>query len=403
MSKAALLPKVFLRIWSVYLLLVPFYLMGKTPIPGTEKVEGGVPQLADYYLTVVMILVFSALPFRLNRWTVCVVGSMLGFVFYTGLVNGAWAVSLEDSALLKSTVYYAYDGLLLLTCLVLYANFQEQFLYVTVQALTASVVLQAILSPLAIQPTHSRQELFFNNENQLGYFCLLAATIFVLGARRFSIRLRYQLIFYAAVAYLALLAQSRGALMGLTALAIVAQLGRPLRLLFGLGAVLGLYLLLTMTPSFLPKSAERLVVQGEYDTLATRGYDRIVNYPEYILFGAGEGAYERFRSELYASEIHSSYGTLLFCYGIPGTALFTLGLLCICRPDPRMALYLIPALVHSFSHHGARFASFWTLLAFVCGMAMDREQQASLLEPPAISPAVTPGSANGAPHDDPPP
>src|SRR5207253_533042 len=60
------LPKVFLRAWSVYPLLVPFYLMGKTPIPGTEKVEGGVPQLADYYLVGVMALVFGVLPFRLR-------------------------------------------------------------------------------------------------------------------------------------------------------------------------------------------------------------------------------------------------------------------------------------------------------------------------------------------------
>ena len=227
------LPKVFLRAWSVYPLLVPFYLMGKTPIPGTEKVEGGVPQLADYYLVGVMALVFGVLPFRLRRSAVPVVGALVGFVCYTALINLAWATSLEDLSLLKSTLYYAYDGLLLLTCLVLHAHFKDKFLYVTVQAVAASVVLQALLSPLAPQSLNSRQALFFNNENQLGYFCVLAATIFVLGARRFSIHLGYQLVFYAALAYLALLAQSRGAILGLVALAIVALLGRPLRLLLG--------------------------------------------------------------------------------------------------------------------------------------------------------------------------
>jgi hypothetical protein len=230
--------------------------------------------------------------------------------------------------------------------------------------------LQALLSPLAFQQTSSRQALFFNNENQLGYFCVLAGTIFVLGARRFRISLPSQLIFYAALTYLALLAQSRGAILGLAALVIVALLGRPLRLLLALGSVIGIYLILAVSPPLVSKSEERYVVPGEYDTLATRGYDRIVNYPEYLLFGAGEGAYERFRSDLYGSEIHSSYGTLLFCYGIPGTALFTLALLGICRRDPTSALYLIPAFIHGAGHQGLRFAFFWATMAFLCCYAL---------------------------------
>jgi hypothetical protein len=370
MIGAAPLPKVFLGIWAVYPLLVPFYLMGRTPIPGTEKVEGGVPQLADYYLVGLMALVFTRLPFRLSRPLVPVAVAVVAFVGYTGLINMSWAVGLEDLSLLKSTLFYAYDALLFLTCLVLYASFQDAFLRVTFHAVAASVVLQAILSPLAVDSAQSRQALFFNNENQLGYFCLLAATIFVLGAQRFAVKLRYQAIFYAAVAYLGMLAQSRTSLLGLGTLLVVALVARPLRLMLALGGIAAVYIVLNATPAVLPKSEERLVVQGEYDTLATRGYDRIVNYPEHILFGAGEGAFERFRSELYASELHSSYGTLLFCYGIPGTCLFSLGLLFIVKRDPRILLFLMPAFVHGTGHHGLRFAFFWAALAFLCCWAM---------------------------------
>jgi hypothetical protein len=370
MIGAAPLPKVFLGIWAVYPLLVPFYLMGRTPIPGTEKVEGGVPQLADYYLVGIMALVFVRLPFRLSRSLIPVVVAVMAFVGYTGFINMSWAMSLEDLSLLKSTLFYAYDALLFLTCLVLYASFQEAFLRVTFHAVAASVVLQAILSPLAVDSAQSRQALFFNNENQLGYFCVLAATIFVLGSQRFAVKLRYQAIFYAAVAYLGMLAQSRTSLLGLGTLLIVALVARPMRLMLALGGLVAVYILLNFTPTVLPKSEERLVVQGEYDTLATRGYDRIVNYPEHILFGAGEGAYERFRSELYASELHSSYGTVLFCYGIPGTCLFSLGLLFIVKQDARALLFLLPAFVHGTGHHGLRFAFFWAALAFLCCWAM---------------------------------
>jgi hypothetical protein len=370
MSNFTLSPKLLLRMWSIYPVLVPFYLMGKTPIPGTEKVESGVPQIADYYLVGLMALVFGTLPFRLHRWAVAVALALGGFVVYTGLVNFAWAAHLEDMSLLKSTVFYTYDVMLLLTCLVLHAHFKDAFLWATVRGVGASVVLQALLSPLAPQGNYTRQAVFFNDENQLGYFCVLAASIFAAATRRLSIPLGYRLVVYAAVAYLALLSQSRAALLGLGALMVLAQLDRPVRLMFSLGAALAVAALIAVAPPTWTKAEERLVVAGGYDTAATRGYDRIVNYPEMILFGAGEGAYGRFRSELYGSELHSSYGTLLFCYGIPGTLCFVLALVAIFRRDWTAAIFLVPAFIHGSGHHGLRFAFFWVMLAFLCCKAM---------------------------------
>jgi hypothetical protein len=388
-------PKLLLGMWSLYPVLVPFYLMGKTPIPGTEKVEGGVPQLADYFLVLLMTLTVLRVPFRLTRSAVMLLSAMAAFVSYTIFVNFAWTVGLEDLSLLKSSLYYVYDGALLMTCLMLYTTFGDAFLDVTVHAVGASVVLQAALSPFATQSSASRQALFFNNENQLGYFSVLAGTIILLGARHVTIRAWHQALFFAALGYLALLSQSRSALLGLGALAILAHLDRPLRLMMVLGALAVASALLLVAPPLLSKSEERLVVGGEYDTFATRGYDRIVNYPEHVLFGAGEGAYERFRSELYASELHSSYGTLLFCYGIPGTALFTLVLWLFCRHDPWTALFVIPALVHGMGHQGLRFAFFWATLAFLYGCAVRAGAASNALAVPVG--AVAPPDAEAAP------
>jgi len=382
MTNATPLPRYFLGLWAVYPLLVPFYLMGKTPVPGTAKVEGGVPQIADYYLLGLMGLVFTTLPFRLSRAAVAPVAALAGFVIYTAFVNLTWATALEDLSLLKSTLFYAYDGLLLLTCLVLYAHFQDAFLRVTIAAVAGSVVLQAVLSPLAIVPGIPRQALFFNDENQLGYFCLLAGTVFALGTRRFAMPVRHQAIFYVALAYLALLSQSRGALLGLAVLIVVALLDRPVRLLCVVGGACAVLAVLTLAPLSVSKSEERYIVGSEYDTPAARGYDRIVNYPEHVLLGAGEGAYARFRSDLYATELHSTYGTLLFCYGIPGTTLFTLGLLLLCKRDPRVALFLIPALVHGLGHQGMRFAFVWAMLAFVGACAI----RSAAATPPDVAP-----------------
>jgi hypothetical protein len=372
--------KVLLGLWAMYPVVFPFYVMGRTLNPGTQKFLSGVPQVADYYFTALMVLVFFSLPFRLPRAVLPVVGALFAFVSYTGLVNAMWAANLEDLSLLKSTFYYFYDFLLFVTCMLLYERFKDEFLKVTVYAVAASVLLQVILSPLAIEPDQSRQALFFNDENQLGYFCVLAATVFTLGARRFAIRPWHQAAFYMAIGYLTFLSQSRGALVALGILVFLAVLELPVRLLLVIGGFVAVFAVVTLEPAILGKSAERLVVAGEYDTPAARGYDRIVNYPEYILCGAGEGAYERFRSALFGSEIHSSFGTLLFCYGITGTVLFSAALLWLAQADLRSALFLIPAAVYGSAHHGVRAAFFWLMLAVLAVIVLCPRRAAATVE-----------------------
>src|SRR5690606_25026545 len=60
-----------------------------------------------------------------------------------------------------------------------------------------------------------------------------------------------------------------------------------------------------------------------------RGYERLWEYPQYLIYGAGEGAHWRFMDVLYAErsigggrEIHSGLASVLFSYGIFGFALF---------------------------------------------------------------------------------
>jgi hypothetical protein len=393
MNAAAPPPRAYLLAWSAYLLLVPFYFLGKTPVPGTQKLASGVPQVADYYLVAVMALVFLGLRLRLPRPAAPVLAAFGAFVGYGALVNGAWAVALEDASLLKNTLYYTYDALLLLTALALHGRFGDRFLRTTVYAVAASVFLQLLLSPFAPEPYSSRQPLFFNDENQLGYFCVLAATLFALGSRRFRLSPAFRLAFYGATGYLTLISQCRGALLGMATLAVVSQVGRPARLLLVLVGLAAVGLILTVDPGVVGKSGERLIAGGEYDSLATRGYDRLVNYPEYLFLGAGEGAYERFHSALYGSEIHSTLGSLLFCYGIIGAGCFLAGVFVLCRHDPRAALYLLPALVHGTGHQGLRFAFFWVMLGFLACTALEPVKES--LPAPSQPPDGSPGEVWG--------
>ena len=140
-----------------------------------------------------------------------------------------------------------------------------------------------------------------------------------------------------------------------------------------MAAVIGAAILMTWFS--LPQLArERLFLRtrGATDSLAGRGYDRMINNPEFLLFGAGEGGFERFESAQ-PGEVHSSFGTILFAYGLPGLVLFSLFLVMVMRRcGGSRWLLLLPALAYGLTHQGVRFAMFWVLLGVACAPGVPR-------------------------------
>jgi hypothetical protein len=377
------LPSLYLMLWALYPILFPFYLIGRDSIAVTQKsvetitwapkLEGGVPQAADYLLVGLIALVGAGIGLSLLPSMTRAVWMFGLFAAYVTLVNLLWGALLEDPSLWKNSLFYIYNYVVFVTFVILYSRFKERLLWLTVHAVAASVFLQTLLSPFIINWSWDRQTLFFHNENQLGYFALLAASVFCLGTKYFEIRTWYQVLFYAAVIYLGALSVSKAAIAGIILLAALALLDRPSRLL--LGALLSAGLLVVtavlpadLAPGFVGGLEQRVAVQRVDDTWEGRGYDRLVNHPEYLILGAGEGAYTRFQSVL-PSELHSSFGTLLFCYGIVGAVLFVSPLIVMCRPRPLLVLYLLPTCAYGMAHQGLRSSLFWVLLAFLYCLA----------------------------------
>jgi hypothetical protein len=58
-----------------------------------------------------------------------------------------------------------------------------------------------------------------------------------------------------------------------------------------------------------------IYANGIKDILSERAAEKLVNYPEYLIYGAGEGYYERYYPEP-VNEIHSSFINLFFAYGV---------------------------------------------------------------------------------------
>ena len=105
--------------------------------------------------------------------------------------------------------------------------------------------------------------------------------------------------------------------------------------------------------------------QQDDDSFSSRGYDRIWEFPQYLLFGAGEGAYDRFR-RWDNQEFHSTFGTILFSYGLVGSTFFVWWMLKLYRVSGiHYFAYLFPPVLYGVAHQGLRFSLLWLLLAFL--------------------------------------
>lgn len=105
---------------------------------------------------------------------------------------------------------------------------------------------------------------------------------------------------------------------------------------------------------------------------------RILEHPEHLAFGAGEGAVDRF-DPVHPIEIHSSAGTLLFSYGVVGSALFLLFLYHVLKlASPYLIAHLIPVTFYTLTHQGLRESMFWILLAFLQCLAAEIRSQRKL-------------------------
>jgi hypothetical protein len=235
----------------------------------------------------------------------------------------------------------------------------------------------------------------FNNPNQLGYWSLLVAACYVVT--RGEAKLKWlDVLVLCALAYTAALSLSKAAMLSILAMLAFALwfqgLSTRLRWAVAATVVFGTAVVLAQ-PGVLEvgdgeglssRVVERFEDIGNQkdDSLVQRGYDRIWLFPEYLFFGAGEGAYERFRTGI-ATEMHSTFGTILFSYGLPGAALFLFVLWVIFRRAPlRHLVYFIPVCLYGITHQGLRFGEFWIFLALVfCSAHCAAKPSARLPQP----------------------
>jgi hypothetical protein len=349
-------------LWAFVILTLPFNLY-----------EPGSPQPGDFLLVLVLCVPILLVRFKMPPAIAWPVFSLTAFVIYACACNFTWAAITGEYGFFKSSTFYAFNLAVFLGYLVMLGGRGDDWMRWTFYGFAATLVMLVVLSiPFADRTESGRLQLFFFNANQLAYHVLLCATIVAMIAPRYHVP---RLVIYALLLcafYLELRTYSRAGILGIALLGALQLVHRPTLLTIAVLPLLGLALYLdlqNLDADLLQNRLEALEQSTTDDYLRERGLDRIVDYPEYLLVGAGEGDMLRFHRS--KQEIHSSVANLLFSYGIVGTVLFLLFVRRLTMSvGTRLTLLMVPAFSYSLFHHGMRARPFWLLLAIALGLAV---------------------------------
>jgi hypothetical protein len=365
-SPASLLP--FLGL-GAYLLTSIFYIF-----------PSGTPQPADFLLLLTIVATLLVAWRQAPSEPVLYISLAL-FGGWIVLVNAIWFFISPDFLFLKKTSFYLFN--MLVFWFVVTAGYHdfERLKVVVWWSCVIALMTQVLYLEFVFHGLGKRATGTFNNPNQLGYWALLLMASLAVVKERAPLR-ALDILALGAGFYVLMLSLSKAATISgmVLILFIIAfcRLQRASGLVLSVLLVLGLLFqiasggLVERFRSFeaVNNLEHRLSGLGhqEDDSLLHRGYIRLLQHPQYLAFGAGEGGFERLSQDAkkQGKELHSTLGTILMSYGLIGLGLFAILMLVIFgRAPPASIAYLMPVMMYSITHVGIRFSEFWVFLGLV--------------------------------------
>lgn len=372
----------------LYLLLKPFYLFG----------SGGL-QIADGFLLIGFVLFFVASRLSSSgrqqmREVIHQHKFFILFVVCTFIVNGAYFAFYPELKFVLSSLYFTFN----LLAIVVFTVFSKdtKFLSKVGSIFKFNLFLQLLLwlTHLGRFYTPDRYMGSFNDPNQFGYYVLLSF-LFIYFIDML-LKTKHTYIYYILALLLILQSGSTGMLFGIGIFSIFVavylirkELRSPYRLIqrvmysLVIVAMLAIPLSVIAAASYndikkstsllegssiflrLDEKTEKATGGADISLIQDRNLDTISEYPHFIIYGSGEGAFERFQRATYpGSEIHSTFPAMLFYYGlIP----FFMAVAWIARQLKGLKwdilVVYMTLLTVSFTLLNQRQALFWILLA----------------------------------------
>ncbi|WP_258359790.1 O-antigen ligase family protein [Moorella sulfitireducens (nom. illeg.)] len=355
--------------------------------------QSGLPQISHIIAAVAICLRVLLRPrFYWERlW-----GLGAAFVLYSYLVGLIIFAKYKDVHTILSPTYYAFGFMIFLFLITLCKEKGSAFLTKIFWIHFIALFFVTMLGILGIGRMFGQARIIatFNDPNQMANWILWATIIIgVSGKALYRSWLPGGVSLIPASVGIAFTASRSGALGLFSLFAVYGLIGfyylfryilTKERINLVRGIIFGLFIIavgigIGFTYDFWQEDLKRITFQAEYlferfnerdldDTFEGRGYDRIWKFPEYLIFGAGEGAHERYAERTrFLGEFHSSWAGLLFNYGMVGTFLFFgfVFVILLRISDIWFKLMLLSPFIYGFTTYNIRNWYFWVGLALL--------------------------------------
>ena len=258
------------------------------------------------------------------------------------VINSIYAAICNDLTFFRTCLFFLFNVMVVLTFRQLGTS--RQFLSQIVWVLRAALVLQLLLYLLSVGRWYDGYRYMgtFNDPNQYGFYVLIAYLIIQLISHRISMRVTIfddllalvllitssstgmvisYLVFVALKYIVAPIKQAsiKGAIKSISIIGLIIALALPISVISdSYGAIGGSLSSVGNRITAKVAKMNNLSLEGDYSNsiILDRNLDKIGLYPEYLVFGAGDGKYDRFVGSRNNSEVHSTWFGSLFCYGV---------------------------------------------------------------------------------------
>lgn len=316
------------------------------------------------------------------------------------LVNGIWYIRQPETEFLRNTLFWVYSAAVVWSFREL--SGENGFFRGTSLALKAGLAFQLAVYVSGYGRIYyeywdaSRYMGTFNNPNQMAYVLFFMILLIYLYDRQHGKRSFW--LWYALDGFLIGLTKSTGMFLGwglLLAGVLVLELYGAYRngkvsgkVIAGAAivcaAALGIFLaVIWPEPGFVIQEAEYNIITRIQEKLALfsdgglrkiiidRGGEKLLYYPEYMLYGAGEGVFQRFPlAVVWSSEIHCTPFSMWFSYGVVPFTLWCIWIFqCVHRVDKKYWPVYVALLAESMTVINYRQPFFWLILVWGSALA----------------------------------
>lgn len=326
--------------------------------------SSGIPQFSHIFIMGAILLLFN----KSSSINIEYSNTILLFVAYAICINFAWYLIILDSSYMMSTIYWVFN--LLFFLLMMNLNqvqinfFHEKLLFLIPFSYVIEIIIWA--SNLGRYDFDPRYNGLFNDPNQMAFWVLSTCAIYLYISGSNS----KKIIVYSLALFLILLTMSRSASIGFLMLTLgfifsqKGDLNKRIFVFFGTLVFFGILSYFLYNMGVFDNVVLRFIegLDQRDSQVEGRGLFSFFDYPQYLIFGAGQGAYWLYNPA--GNEIHSTWLGILFYYGIVGIFLFLIFLYQIFKKlSLSNKMILLGPMLYGFTTYSARTLIFWFLLA----------------------------------------